>query len=269
MIGIQPPRPACRHPLSKRARRLGVQGLLANTDLVVNETNTRTRARDVVRNVRDRSRSFANTPRSPSAACSRRPRGRRRETPEVRQNTTLHRAQSRALENSRCGRHDTSVRVQLSVGKSGPNARRQRLRRWRTPCAPDRLHWMRDRTRGASPRSVTPRGTPAVPTPPRPSGVQPKRLRSDAPTWLLTPAGAIDLRHRDELVVGRDPSCELVLPDPLVSRRHARLVFSLGEVTIEDSSTNGVYVNDVRVERKARLYAGDRILLGTSELSAF
>jgi pSer/pThr/pTyr-binding forkhead associated (FHA) protein len=70
-------------------------------------------------------------------------------------------------------------------------------------------------------------------------------------------------------VVGRDPSCHLVLEDPLVSRRHAKLAISLGEVTIEDSSTNGVYVNDVRVEGKARLYTGDRILLGTTELSAF
>jgi pSer/pThr/pTyr-binding forkhead associated (FHA) protein len=69
--------------------------------------------------------------------------------------------------------------------------------------------------------------------------------------------------------VGRDPSCDVVLEDPLISRRHAKLVLSLGEVTIEDSSTNGVYVNDVRVERNARLYTGDRILLGTTELSAF
>jgi hypothetical protein len=128
---------------------------------------------------------------------------------------------------------------------------------------------MRDRTRAASPRVVTPRGTPAVSTPPRPSGVQPKRLRSEAPTWLLTPCGAIDLRHRDQIIVGRDPSCDVVLEDPLISRRHAKLVLSLGEVTIEDSSTNGVYVNDVRVERNARLYTGDRILLGTTELSAF
>jgi len=128
---------------------------------------------------------------------------------------------------------------------------------------------MPDRTRGTGLRVATPRATPAVSTPPRPSGVQSKRLRLGSPTWLLTPCGPIDLRHRGEIVVGRDPSCDLVLEDSLVSRRHAKLVIGLGEVTIEDSSTNGVYVNDVRVQRTTRLYTGDRILLGTTELSAF
>jgi pSer/pThr/pTyr-binding forkhead associated (FHA) protein len=79
----------------------------------------------------------------------------------------------------------------------------------------------------------------------------------------------LDLRHLGEIVFGRDPSCDVVLEDLLVSRRHATLVTGPDEVIIEDSSTNGVYVNDVRVEGSVRLHSGDRILVGTTEFSAF
>ncbi len=56
---------------------------------------------------------------------------------------------------------------------------------------------------------------------------------------------------RDELVIGRDPHCDVVLNDPAVSRRHARLqVSASGEFLIEDLSRgNGILLGDRKVER--------------------
>ncbi len=67
-----------------------------------------------------------------------------------------------------------------------------------------------------------------------------------------------------ELVVGRSHRCDIVLDDPGVSRRHARLVFRDGSWVLQDlASTNGTMVNDVRVGR-CQLRPGDRLRLGTA-----
>jgi ABC transport system ATP-binding/permease protein len=53
------------------------------------------------------------------------------------------------------------------------------------------------------------------------------------------------------------------LDSPVVSRRHATIsVNQDGSHTIEDWSTNGTFVNDLRVERSRQLHTGDRIRIG-------
>jgi len=66
-----------------------------------------------------------------------------------------------------------------------------------------------------------------------------------------------------ELILGREhPSADLVIPDPGVSRRHARLLREKGTVILEDlGSSNGTYVNGRRV-MEAEVAAGDEIELG-------
>lgn len=65
-----------------------------------------------------------------------------------------------------------------------------------------------------------------------------------------------------ELIVGRARSCDIVLEDRTVSRRHARLVFRDSTWVMCDlDSTNGTLVNGVRVGR-CQLRAGDRVLIG-------
>ena len=67
---------------------------------------------------------------------------------------------------------------------------------------------------------------------------------------------------QEELLVGRDPRCEIVLSHPTVSRRHARLVARDGGWIVQDlESTNGTIVNRVRVGR-CRIAPGDRIQFG-------
>lgn len=64
------------------------------------------------------------------------------------------------------------------------------------------------------------------------------------------------------LLVGRSRCCDVVLSGPEVSRRHALLRFRDGRWIIQDlESTNGTFVNDVRVGR-CELRPGDRLLLG-------
>ena len=71
-----------------------------------------------------------------------------------------------------------------------------------------------------------------------------------------------------EFAVGRNASCQLSLDDPLVSRRHAVLEVHGDVVTVEDlQSRNGVLVNGRRIEGRVRLAVGDRILIGSQELT--
>src|SRR5579862_5441199 len=74
--------------------------------------------------------------------------------------------------------------------------------------------------------------------------------------------------NEGQFAVGRNASCQLSLDDPLVSRRHA--IFEVGGagVTLEDlASRNGVFVNGHRIESKIQLNVGDRILIGSQELT--
>jgi hypothetical protein len=74
------------------------------------------------------------------------------------------------------------------------------------------------------------------------------------------------------LVLGRAEDANIVLEDSLISRSHARLLVQSDEsVVVEDlHSTNGVFVNGVRLARPSfALSEGDRLLLGTTEVSVF
>jgi hypothetical protein len=67
-------------------------------------------------------------------------------------------------------------------------------------------------------------------------------------------------------VIGRDPGCDIVLNDTKCSRRHAVVEEDPEGLLVRDSgSSNGVYVNGKRIERK-RLQAGDTIRLGDVRL---
>ena len=57
---------------------------------------------------------------------------------------------------------------------------------------------------------------------------------------------------RDQSVVGRDPSCEIVVADGSVSRRHARLEQRGGIWWVVDQgSANGTYLNSLRIAEQA------------------
>ena len=69
------------------------------------------------------------------------------------------------------------------------------------------------------------------------------------------------------LTLGRSDTCDIVLRDPSVSRRHAELILMDGAWYVcEISSKNGTYLNGRQVKR-ARLEDGDRLGVGSVELS--
>ncbi len=74
--------------------------------------------------------------------------------------------------------------------------------------------------------------------------------------------------HVGTHTIGRGLSCDLVVNDRLVSREHARLVIREASAAIIDlGSTNGVYVNENRVQGTEELRDGDLIVIGSQELT--
>jgi pSer/pThr/pTyr-binding forkhead associated (FHA) protein len=64
------------------------------------------------------------------------------------------------------------------------------------------------------------------------------------------------------LTIGRETNNMLIIPDPSVSRHHARIAFENGALVVYDlNSTNGVYVNEQRISKQS-LRAGDIVRFG-------
>jgi len=87
---------------------------------------------------------------------------------------------------------------------------------------------------------------------------------------LLSPPAAARVVEVDKesITLGRHPTCDVVLPDPTVSRRHAMVVRTPGGFVINDqNSVNAVLAGNppVRVT-SALLRDGDEIQLGTARL---
>lgn len=76
--------------------------------------------------------------------------------------------------------------------------------------------------------------------------------------------GEFPLPAEGEIVIGRSSELDMVLVEDMVSRRHAKITVTGGQIFIQDlGSTNGSFVNGEKIKR-ARLNEGDRILVGTS-----
>jgi hypothetical protein len=93
---------------------------------------------------------------------------------------------------------------------------------------------------------------------------------SVAPAYLeVTEAGQsrqVPLRQAPT-IVGRAPTCQVVIQDPQASRRHAQVALDGVDYWVEDlKSMNGTLVNGQRVTRR-RLVDNDRIAIGKVTLT--
>src|SRR5271156_2333112 len=71
-----------------------------------------------------------------------------------------------------------------------------------------------------------------------------------------------------EFVIGRSAECQLSVDDPLVSRKHAVLrVTREGVVAADLGSRNGVLVNGVKIDGQRDLTDGDKVMIGSQELT--
>jgi DNA-binding NtrC family response regulator len=78
--------------------------------------------------------------------------------------------------------------------------------------------------------------------------------------------GSLDAAHAGPLLVGTSVSCELVLGDRAVSRRHLALEVGADSLRVRDlGSKNGTYVNGVRVG-DAFLAGGEHLRIGETVL---
>jgi pSer/pThr/pTyr-binding forkhead associated (FHA) protein len=87
--------------------------------------------------------------------------------------------------------------------------------------------------------------------------------------WLLALSGpnrGRQLRLADAITLGRAATCDIVLPDVAMSRHHARVVLADERFYIYDlSSTNGTFINGVRIQSK-QLQDRDEIRVGNTTL---
>ena len=114
---------------------------------------------------------------------------------------------------------------------------------------------------------LQPAGAPTAQPTPAPS----KPARNTGPSRLVVTEGplrgTIIPLGSSAVLLGRAPSCTLVLDDDYSSSRHARIYPQGGQWFVEDlGSTNGTFVADQRVESPTPLPTGTPVRVGQSVL---
>ncbi|GAB4086817.1 FHA domain-containing protein [Myceligenerans cantabricum] len=110
-------------------------------------------------------------------------------------------------------------------------------------------------------------GPPPGPAPSPVGGVA--AVRTGTPTRLVVVAGPLTGTTipltQSGILIGRAPSCTLVLDDDYSSSRHARIYPQGNQWYVEDlGSTNGTYMNDQRIQGTVPLPAGVGVQIGQS-----
>ena len=87
--------------------------------------------------------------------------------------------------------------------------------------------------------------------------------------WERSDGGKVEFPlDGDDHELGRDEDVAIRVDEPLVSRRHARILRrGEGWVVVDLGSTNFTCVNGQRVRREHELEHGDEIRLGRSKLT--
>ncbi len=66
----------------------------------------------------------------------------------------------------------------------------------------------------------------------------------------------------EAVIIGRDDTCDVIIPERQISRQHIRITRAEKNFFIEDlDSRNGTWVNDQRLEGETELHDGDEINL--------
>ncbi len=76
----------------------------------------------------------------------------------------------------------------------------------------------------------------------------------------------LKLRPGEDLVIGRDESCQLRLASTDVSRRHCAIKFDQSQVTVTDlGSRNGTFVDGFLIEKTTVMKPGSKLQVGPLE----
>ena len=107
-----------------------------------------------------------------------------------------------------------------------------------------------------------PKAPPPPPPPPPPPAEEDRTVVAKGGEVTTTPVRA-DLEGKTRVVVGRAPTSDVVLDNPVVSHAHAELRREgEGFVVTDLGSTNGTFVNGERVTAPRRLSSGDVLSVG-------
>ena len=118
-----------------------------------------------------------------------------------------------------------------------------------------------DERRSGSTQYVPAMSFPAAPGPPKPAGAV-KSVGTTGGRLVSLTDGREYTIVTASLVLGREAGCDVVVPGKDVSRRHAEIVASAKGYLLVDSSTNGVFVNDERIQGQRLLARADVIRIG-------
>jgi len=127
--------------------------------------------------------------------------------------------------------------------------------------------------RAGSTQYVSPVAAPSgvssrTPTPPQAVGRMATPVRASTATGgrlISLVDGREYVVPTSGLVIGRDPTCDVVVPSTEVSRKHALVSASDEGYVLTDTSTNGVQVNGERVRNQRGLARGDLIRIADEE----
>src|SRR5262245_59375820 len=89
---------------------------------------------------------------------------------------------------------------------------------------------------------------------------------ADNDAVLIKVANGKVVALKPEMIIGRQADCELQLVEGHASRRHSRITVSGNDVWIEDlGSSNGTFINGVRIAERVKLVSGDRVRFDIEE----
>ncbi|QZN85694.1 FHA domain-containing protein [Cellulomonas sp. C5510] len=128
-----------------------------------------------------------------------------------------------------------------------------------------------NRRRPGRPAPAAPGATPAAPAAAAPPAPERGRGRRAGPTRLVVTEGPLRGTTlplgTSAVLIGRAPSCTLVLDDDYSSSRHARVFPEGDQWLVEDmGSTNGTFLDDQRVADAVPFRPGAQLRIGQSVL---
>lgn len=84
----------------------------------------------------------------------------------------------------------------------------------------------------------------------------------DSPDSLSLSIGSV-YPLRDETILGRNKSNDIVIKDPFVSSRHVKLFIKDERLFVEDlKSLNGTFLNDIKLSKVQELSNNDELKIG-------
>jgi DNA-binding NtrC family response regulator len=100
------------------------------------------------------------------------------------------------------------------------------------------------------------------------------RAASDMDIFLLVFSGEgsrmFKVKKNARLLVGRSPECDICVVDKSVSRIHAVVQRMGDEIHISDrGSSNGTWINGVKINRRRQMLPGDEVLMGLTHLMVY